>query len=221
MTQWRIWYCSIIKSLKSVLNKLEIENITRTKITSKKELKKLVNPIALREAVVNAFVHNDYTYEVPPVIEIFSNRIQITSYGGLVNRLSKEDFFECRSMPRNTELMHVFKDLDMVEQLGSGMERILNIYEKSIFDIKKNFLIVNFKFNDQLVHNDIVNGIVIGKEASILNLLESNKNIAIREISNRLQISESTVSRSIKKLKELKLVSREESDKTGRWIVKK
>lgn len=140
-------YCSLIKATKSVLDRLEIENKTFAKITSKERIeRKLVDPIALREAVINAIVHNDYTREVPPVFEIFSDRIQITSYGGLPVGLSIDDFFSCRSMSRNRELMRVFKDVGLVEQLGSGMSRILNAYDKSAFDVSDNYLVVSFHY---------------------------------------------------------------------------
>ena len=141
-------YCSLIKAAKSVLNKFEIENITKTKITSKERMdRKLVDSVALREAVINAIVHNDYSSEVPPLFEIFSDRIVITSYGGLIEGLSEEEFFGCCSKPRNRELMRVFKDVGLVEQLGSGMERILAAYDKSIFEFSKNFMKVTFKYD--------------------------------------------------------------------------
>ncbi len=54
--------------------------------------RKMIDKTALREAFLNAIVHNDYTREVPPLVEIFSNRLVITSYGGLIEGLSKEDF---------------------------------------------------------------------------------------------------------------------------------
>ena len=71
-----------------------------------------------RQALINAIVHNDFTREIPPVFEIFSDRMEFTSYGGLISGQSKEDFFSCSSMPRNRELMRVFKDVGLVEQLG-------------------------------------------------------------------------------------------------------
>ena len=87
-------YCSLIKATNSILDKLEVENTTRTKITSKERIsQRLWNQVALREAVLNAIIHNDYTTEVPPKFEIFDDRIEITSTGGLPNGLSKEDFF--------------------------------------------------------------------------------------------------------------------------------
>lgn len=55
-------YCSLIKATKSVLDKLELENKTATLITSKERInQRLWNPLALKEAVINAIVHNDYT----------------------------------------------------------------------------------------------------------------------------------------------------------------
>ncbi|MEG0215178.1 MAG: hypothetical protein RR685_03420 [Hungatella sp.] len=41
----------------------------------------------------------------------------MTSYGGLIPGQSEADFFSCSSMPRNRELMRVFKDIGLVEQL--------------------------------------------------------------------------------------------------------
>lgn len=99
--------------------------------------------------VDNANVHNDYTREVLPVFEIFAYRIQITSYGELLTGLSKEYFFSCRSMSCNRELMRVFKDIGLVEQLGSGMSRILKAYDKSLFDISDNFMVVKFAFAEK------------------------------------------------------------------------
>lgn len=108
--------CCLVKAVKSVLTRLQVANVTRTKITPiERKESSLVDSVALREAVVNAIVHNDYTREVPPLFEIFSDKIVITTYGGLVEGLSQDDFFNCCSMPRNRELMRGFHDLELVE----------------------------------------------------------------------------------------------------------
>ncbi len=73
----------LIKAAKQVIDKLNLENITINEITHKERIEfSLWNSIALREAVINAFVHNDYTNELSPKFEIFSDRIEITSAGG-------------------------------------------------------------------------------------------------------------------------------------------
>lgn len=138
-------YCSLVKAVKQVLDKIELENKTNTKITSKeREANRLWNPIALREAIINAFVHNDYSNEVPPKFEIFDDRIEITSAGGLPEALSHEEFFEGFSVPRNKEIMRIYKDLELVEHLGSGIPRILKSYTRECFQFSANFLRMSF-----------------------------------------------------------------------------
>lgn len=86
---------------------MEIENSTLSKITPKQRKEEnLIDKIALREAVLNAIVHNDYSNEVPPKIEIFNDRLEITSSGGLVHGMTEEEFFSGYSAPRNKELIH-------------------------------------------------------------------------------------------------------------------
>ncbi len=99
-------YCSLIKATDRILDKLKVENKTLARITDKKRIQKnIVDATALREAVINAIVHNDYSEELSPVIEIYEDKIVVTSYGGLLSRQTEEDFFGCMSMPRNRELM--------------------------------------------------------------------------------------------------------------------
>lgn len=141
-------YCSLIKATKNVLDKISIENKTLNKITAKTRIEqRLWNEIALREAIINAFVHNDYTTENAPKFEIFDDRIEITSVGSLPNGLSEDEFFDGFSVPRNKELMRVFKDLGFVEQLGSGIPRILDFYNKDCFKFSDNFLRMTFPIN--------------------------------------------------------------------------
>ncbi len=52
-------------------------------------------------------------------------------------------------MPRNRELMRVFRNLKFVEQLGSRVHRILNVYDENIFNISDIFFEVNFIFKKE------------------------------------------------------------------------
>ena len=138
-------YCSLIKATKSVLDKLDLENKTASTITAKERIDvRLWSPIALREAVINAIVHNDYTREVPPKFEIFADRIELTSACALPEGLTQAEFFEGYSIPRNKELMRVFRDLEMVEHLGSGLPRITEFYGPDCFRFTENFLRITF-----------------------------------------------------------------------------
>ncbi|EKY11019.1 Fic family protein [Capnocytophaga sp. oral taxon 324] len=143
-------YCSLIKATKQVLDKIGVEK-TLAKITPKERKEtKLWNPVALREAVINAIVHNDYTLEVPTKFEFFDDRIEITSFGSLPQGMTEKEFFEGYSVPRNKELMRVFRDLDLVEHLGSGVPRILRSYGKECFKFTEIFLRMIFPVTAQV-----------------------------------------------------------------------
>lgn len=144
-------YCSLIKAAKNVLDKINIENEIYARITPKERIeKRLWHPVALREAIINAIVHNDYTREIPPKFEIFDDRIEITSAGSLPEFISIDEFFDGVSVPRNKELMRILKDIELVEQMGSGIPRILQAYGKDSFRFMDNFIRITFPINKEV-----------------------------------------------------------------------
>lgn len=94
------------------------------------------------------------TREVPPKFEIFADRIEITSACALPEGLTQAEFFEGYSIPRNKELMRVFKDLEMVEHLGSGLPRITEFYGPECFRFTDNFLRITFAAS-RPVHEEV------------------------------------------------------------------
>ena len=217
-------YCSLIKAAHRVLDKFEIENVTRTRITSKERVDRtLVGRVPLREAIINAIVHNDYTREIPPVFEIFADRIEITSDGGLIYGQSEEDFFSLASMPRNRELMRVFKDVGLVEQLGFGMSRILKEYDKSIFSISPRSIKVVFPYSQEPEVDGKVDGKVAGElnatQLKIVNAMKKDPMITAVKLAEQFGMSEYGIRKNIAKLKESGVIERLGSDKTGSWKV--
>jgi predicted HTH transcriptional regulator len=140
----------LLKAAYSVLEAINIYNATAVEITYPNRVEtSLVDPTALREAALNALIHNDYTGGVEPVFEFYDDRVKITSYGGLPAGLTHEEFFGGCSLPRNREIMRIFKDMELGERLGSGMCRIMQVYGKNNFEISQNFLSVVFKYNSK------------------------------------------------------------------------
>ncbi len=211
----------LIRAAKQVLDKIELENPTTTKITSKeRENQRLWDPIALREAIINAFVHNDFTGEVPPKFEIFPDRIEITSSGGLPDGLSQNEFFEGFSVPRNKELMRVFKDLGMVEQLGSGVPRILESYKKECFTFTDNFLRMTFPIIGGQVGGQAGGqvSLLTERQKEVLDLIIKDPTISRNALSKRLNINPSAIQKHIDALKQKGIISRE-SETTGYWNI--
>lgn len=139
----------LITATQRILDRLDVENTTYAKIEyfGRKEQEK-IDSRALKEAVINAIVHNDYSYGNSPIIELYSDRIEITSAGGLPQELSQEEFLEGVTAPRNKELIRVFKDVELIENIGSGVLRILDAYDKSCFKFMEHFLRVSFKYKE-------------------------------------------------------------------------
>ena len=215
-------YCSLIKATKSVLDKIELENRTATQITSKERIdSRLWNPVAIREAVINAIVHNDFTREVPPKFEIFADRIEITSAGTLPEGLSEEDFFDGVSIPRNRELMRVYRDLELVEQLGSGVPRILESYGKECFRFMGNFIRMTFPVSKELIHQSgLVDGLVDGlveSQRKIVELIKANPKISKKEMAKNIGISTTAVDKHIRSLREKGILKRVGGDRSGHW----
>ncbi len=221
-------YCSLLKATDRVLDKLKIENRVFTKITSKyRQETPMYDFVAMREAVINAFVHNDYTDLMTPVFELFSDRLEITSYGGLIDGMTKEELVSGISRPRNREIMRIYRDMDLVEQLGSGMNRMMKSYKPDIFRITPNFFHVvlyynraiddttNDRINDRL--NDRLN--LSDSEKAVFEEIKGNPFIKTDEIVENTGIPIATLSRTIKSLREKGIIDRQGSKKTGHWLV--
>ena len=219
-------YCCLIKAAKNVINKFEQINKTYTKITSenRKEIKMFDN-ISIKEAITNAFVHTLWEREYPPKFEIFSDHIAISSTGGLPLNVSKDDFLKGFSAPTHPELMRVFKDLDLVEQLGTGIIRILKSYSKDVYEFSDNFIRVNFKFKSSESLSNMskaVSGndyLLTETQENIMKLIEKNNRITQSEIGNILGINITTVARNLKELKNHNIIKRNGSNKNGQWEI--
>lgn len=79
----------------------------------------------LREAVVNAIVHADYSQRGAPIRVVFlDDRIEIENPGLLLPGLTIEDMKQGTSKIRNTVIARVFRELHLIEQWGTGVRRI-------------------------------------------------------------------------------------------------
>lgn len=85
-----------------------------------------VPPAALREALVNAFVHADYAQRGAPIrVAVFDDRIEIENPGILLPGLTLDDLRDGVSRLRNRVVARVFKELGLIEQWGTGVQRMI------------------------------------------------------------------------------------------------
>ncbi len=86
---------------------------------------------AIREALLNSVVHRDYDYSGSIIINIYDDRMEFISLGGLVKGITMQDILGGVSQSRNTRLANVFYRLELIESYGTGIKRILESYEGS------------------------------------------------------------------------------------------
>lgn len=84
---------------------------------------------ALREVLLNCIVHRDYDYSGSILINIFADRMEFVSLGGLVRGLTLSDIMGGVSQSRNTVIAAVFYRLELTESYGTGIQRIMESYK--------------------------------------------------------------------------------------------
>ncbi len=85
-----------------------------------------IPPIAIREAVVNAVAHADYSQRGAPIrIALFDDRLEVENPGLLPPGITVDDIKQGISKLRNRVIGRVFHELGLVEQWGSGIQRMM------------------------------------------------------------------------------------------------
>lgn len=83
---------------------------------------------AIREALLNAIVHREYSFSGSTLVNIYDDRIELISLGGLVSGLTMDDIMLGISQPRNERLANVFYRLRLIEAYGTGIAKIISSY---------------------------------------------------------------------------------------------
>ena len=123
---------SLIRQADEVYEYLNLNNKTRSEYNGLlREDKTEYNQLVLREGLLNAIIHRDYSLNGSILISIYKNRIEYVSIGGLVSGMTYEDMMLGVSRSRNERLANVFFKLKYVEAYGTGIEKIQGDYERT------------------------------------------------------------------------------------------
>lgn len=157
-------------------------------------------PAVVREAVINALLHTDYSIKGSSIqIAIFEDRIEITNPGCLPFGLSFEAALSGISQLRNRVIGRVFRELNLIEQWGSGLGRMINICEKQRIPLPKFEELGNF-FRTTLYHG--VNKLFLTEEwhRPIIEYLKRNKKILPKKAQELWKVTSRTASSRLKKM---------------------
>ena len=191
---------------------------------------------AILEAMVNHFIHRDYTVMGGEVhLDIYEDRLTITSPGGMYNGMLIQDLdiADVSSERRNPILANVMAQLDYMEKRGSGLTRICNEtqaldgYKDELKPVFKStptqFQTIIFASSDNQDVGDFVGDIsktkLTERQQKILNLIKGSPTISAKQMSETLSVTTRTIERDLSLMKKAGVLKREGKDNDGVWVI--
>lgn len=191
---------------------------------------------AVLEAMVNHFIHRDYTVMGGEVhLDIYDDRLTVTSPGGMYNGLLIQnlDIADVSSERRNPILANVMAQLDYMEKRGSGLTRICNEtmaldgYKDELKPIFKStptqFQTIIYASTDtQDVGNDVGNMSVTKlseRQEKVRIMLKVSPTLTAKQMAATLSVSKRTIERDLARMTELGILKREGKVNDGIWVV--
>lgn len=165
-------------------------------------------PQAIREAIINAIVHSDYSIKGSRIqIAIFSNRIEITNPGGLPYGQTMELALSGVSLMRNRVIGRLFREIKLIERLGTGLKRIISVYEK-INAKSPLFEELNNHFRATLYSADTLAVNLELWEQQLIEKLTQQNHLSTTEIAKLWKVTTRTARTKLKKIVENGIINR-------------
>lgn len=199
---------SLLEQLEEAFDYIDRYNRTRAEFSGLDRLDmRDYPPEAIREALLNAIVHRDYSFSGATLISIFEDRIEFVTIGGLVKGITLDDVMLGVSVLRNQYLANIFYRLRLIEAYGTGILKINECYNDYVVQpmiettgnaFKITLPNTNFHSERQKVLNNAKTGgstSVIKKEErmnAVLELCHRKGSIVRSDVEMALGLSQST-----------------------------
>lgn len=121
---------SLLEQMEEAFDYIDRYNRTRAEFSGLDRLDmRDYPPEAIREALLNAIIHRDYSFSGATLISIFEDRIEFVTIGGLVKGITLDDVKLGVSVLRNQHLANIFYRLRLIEAYGTGILKINECYD--------------------------------------------------------------------------------------------
>jgi len=180
---------------------------------------------ALREAVINALIHRDYSDQGFVYIKVYDEQIIIANPGKLPEDLTIADLYrEHESKLRNPLLAQVFYYTDFIDIWGRGILNILRLLHenglpKPTFEQSAGAFRIVFKRPSPQKTPQITPQKPTALEEKILEEVRKKPQVTRKELAALLEISEETVKEYLERLRRKGLLIRRGGRKEGYWEI--
>ena len=187
----------------------------------------LFDAAAWREAVINAFVHNQWTCGIGPSFTAYSDRIEVLSRGTLAPEQTVEGFFAGESVPVNKALAERVLQLHISEGSGRGVPKIVERYGRGAIDLREKSICVTLPFERIGVGAPVARGSSLedgriglsDNRQKILSAMRDDPNVSQTKLAAIVGTSRNAITKNIAWLREHGFVERVGVPKTGWWRV--
>ena len=173
---------------------------------------------ALREALMNCIVHREYALSGSTLINIFDDRIEFISLGGLPKGIGYDDIMLGISMPRNKKLANIFYRLRLIEAYGTGISKIMRSYseqaQKPYIEVSGNAIRITLPNMKIAVKAEAESE----RCEEVLKLFGLTKQITRADVEKALGVSYATAARILAKLVEQKRILRIGNTRNTKYI---
>lgn len=213
---------SVFEQLDSAFSYLSLCNKTSATFKGLERIEKVDYPEeALREALLNALVHRDYSFSGSIIINVNDKEIEFISIGGLLPGLSPDDIRSGISQPRNKNLADIFHRLRLIESYGTGIRKIYNLYancpEQPRIEVTSNTFKIILPNMNYAVANKNESG-VTAQMQSILDYIEENGKITDLEIQDLLGLKKTRAYILAKQMRDAGLIKTDRQGSEKRYI---
>jgi len=174
---------------------------------------------AVREALLNAIVHRDYSFSGSTFINLYSDRLEMISLGGLVSGLSLEAAMLGASQPRNEKLAALFYRMKLIEAYGTGISKIISCYKG--LPVQPEFENVEGAFRVVLPN---IHAIVLSTENEkylpILKLFEKQEEITRSDVERTLGVGTTHAINTLKEMLDKDLICKVGNGRLTRYAAK-
>ena len=222
---------SLLTQLEDAYSYIDQFNRTRAEFEGLDRIDKRDYPSeALREALLNAITHRDYSFSGSTLISIFDDRIEFVTIGGLVRGLTFDDIMLGISALRNQNLANVFYRLKLIEAYGTGILKINESYAdyavKPQFEVTDNaFKITLPNINYTGERKDVVATTPLkvtdkaNRQEILLRLAEKQGYIVRKDVEAELKVSQATAILILRDMVEKGLLIKEGSGKQQKYRI--